>query len=309
MRPDNQPELTVPARRGFTLIELLVVIAIIALLAAILFPVFAKAREKARQTTCVSDAKQFALAILQYAGDYDEAMPITYKSDHMYGPDFASLNPGIGGPAGVQCGVPAEIATYIKNVDIFKCPDDHPIVSVGGGSELKVTDLPAPVGAAAVGHTFYQTYGTSFKFNAQCFSEPLGSAQNGLALTGYNAPDCVNGDACDYAAHGEALTAAQIAASAFSSGTDAQVAGFTVVTLSNFARETETRILADYEKSYYDKQSKWPFHPASTTNAYVDGHVKSLVSSTQNSSGCDGIDWAWDNAGSCNVKGVQRAAQ
>jgi prepilin-type N-terminal cleavage/methylation domain-containing protein len=59
-------------RRGFTLIELLVVIAIIAILAAILFPVFAKAREKARQSTCLSNCKQLGLAMLQYAQDYDE---------------------------------------------------------------------------------------------------------------------------------------------------------------------------------------------------------------------------------------------
>ncbi len=63
-------------RKGFTLIELLVVIAIIAILAAILFPVFARAREKARQTSCLSNMKQIALAITMYASDYDE----TYAS-------------------------------------------------------------------------------------------------------------------------------------------------------------------------------------------------------------------------------------
>jgi len=61
--------------RAFTLIELLVVIAIIAILAAILFPVFAKAREKARQSSCASNLKQLNLAILQYAQDYDETTP------------------------------------------------------------------------------------------------------------------------------------------------------------------------------------------------------------------------------------------
>ena len=62
-------------RRGFTLIELLVVIAIIAILAAILFPVFAKAREKARQTSCLSNVKQLGLGLMMYAQDYDEKMP------------------------------------------------------------------------------------------------------------------------------------------------------------------------------------------------------------------------------------------
>jgi len=62
-------------RKGFTLIELLVVIAIIAILAAILFPVFAKAREKARQTACLSNMKQVGLAFMTYAQDYDEKLP------------------------------------------------------------------------------------------------------------------------------------------------------------------------------------------------------------------------------------------
>jgi prepilin-type N-terminal cleavage/methylation domain-containing protein/prepilin-type processing-associated H-X9-DG protein len=68
-------------RRGFTLIELLVVIAIIAILAAILFPVFARAREKARQTSCLNNVKQLQLAILMYVQDYDETFPLAQNAD------------------------------------------------------------------------------------------------------------------------------------------------------------------------------------------------------------------------------------
>ena len=66
-------------RSGFTLIELLVVIAIIAILAAILFPVFARAREKARQTSCISNLKQVGIAFTMYLGDYDGMYPMTYQ--------------------------------------------------------------------------------------------------------------------------------------------------------------------------------------------------------------------------------------
>jgi prepilin-type N-terminal cleavage/methylation domain-containing protein/prepilin-type processing-associated H-X9-DG protein len=68
-------------RKGFTLIELLVVIAIIAILAAILFPVFARAREKARQTSCLSNVKQLTLATMMYSQDYDERLPGTYLTN------------------------------------------------------------------------------------------------------------------------------------------------------------------------------------------------------------------------------------
>ncbi len=77
VQQENNISLNIPRRRSaFTLIELLVVIAIIAILAAILFPVFAQAREKARQATCLSNNKQVALAIIMYTQDYDEMFPL-----------------------------------------------------------------------------------------------------------------------------------------------------------------------------------------------------------------------------------------
>jgi len=96
---------------GFTLIELLVVIAIIAILAAILFPVFARAREKARQASCLSNTKQIALAFLMYVQDYDETLP--GRAYGVYPHDMAS---------GATIGWPGFVYPYMKNVQIFRCP-------------------------------------------------------------------------------------------------------------------------------------------------------------------------------------------
>src|SRR3954470_6189627 len=72
---ERKPMIGLQRRHGFTLIELLVVIAIIAILAAILFPVFAQARDQARKTTCLSNTKQLGLGVMMYIQDYDEQFP------------------------------------------------------------------------------------------------------------------------------------------------------------------------------------------------------------------------------------------
>jgi prepilin-type N-terminal cleavage/methylation domain-containing protein/prepilin-type processing-associated H-X9-DG protein len=108
-------------RKGFTLIELLVVIAIIAILAAILFPVFARAREKARQSSCLSNVKQISLGAMMYTQDYDETYP-----------------PGLVGSPGMGQGVVSQsnyfldskmhydiIYPYVMNVQVFFCPSGN----------------------------------------------------------------------------------------------------------------------------------------------------------------------------------------
>jgi len=104
---------------GFTLIELLVVIAIIAILAAILFPVFAKVREKARQISCASNLKQLSLGVIQYVSDYDQMYPAP--------PPFT-----VNGQS-VYCGWAGRVYPYIKSTAVYKCPDDPTAASVSGG--------------------------------------------------------------------------------------------------------------------------------------------------------------------------------
>lgn len=95
-------------KKGFTLIELLVVIAIIAILAAILFPVFAKAREKARQASCLSNQKQIGLALMQYVQDYDEMYPASWLTSPAYDIYYFSY---------VDSLMP-----YMKSEGIWTCP-------------------------------------------------------------------------------------------------------------------------------------------------------------------------------------------
>jgi prepilin-type N-terminal cleavage/methylation domain-containing protein/prepilin-type processing-associated H-X9-DG protein len=116
-------------RSAFTLIELLVVIAIIAILAAILFPVFAQARESARTSSCLSNTKQIGLGILQYVQDYDEKFPLWIYCDSV-----SAGNPVVAGPGtpdtpwgpwkNNHIGWDKTVQPYIKNTQVFKCPSN-----------------------------------------------------------------------------------------------------------------------------------------------------------------------------------------
>ena len=125
-------------RSGFTLIELLVVIAIIAILAAILFPVFARAREKARQTACLSNEKQILLASAQYVQDYDEQLMPSWLTDN-----------GVYYQVGKNVIWNQVLQPYIKNTQVFLCPDDSNKNAVTTWAD------PTPPGQIPPYHTSY----------------------------------------------------------------------------------------------------------------------------------------------------------
>ena len=146
-------------RRGFTLIELLVVIAIIAILAAILFPVFAQAREAARKTSCLSNTKQIGLGAMMYNQDYDEMYPCNSWDTPAIG------NAGHDGVAGANylTGTqwPWRIMPYLKNRQIFVCPSD-PAAGKSGWRGYQVTGsgcdtawgVPTPISYGHNQHLF-----------------------------------------------------------------------------------------------------------------------------------------------------------
>ncbi|BBO24622.1 conserved hypothetical protein [Candidatus Nitrosymbiomonas proteolyticus] len=174
-------------RSAFTLIELLVVIAIIAILAAILFPVFASAKEAAQRTACLSNSRQMGMAIMQYLADYDSTMPIHYA--------YNSVPPaGQPGHKGVEVildpytrGGGRGLAVSLNA--IFRCPLD-------AGGPYTSQDVPGST-------SYWDAYGSSYRFTKCMLSVVAGESSSNNVLRDYTA--IVNESAIEFPAESRVL--------------------------------------------------------------------------------------------------------
>jgi prepilin-type N-terminal cleavage/methylation domain-containing protein len=144
-------------KRGFTLIELLVVIAIIAILAALLFPVFARAKNSARQTACISNLSQAGKAIGLYMGDYDDIFPFAVDASDKYTPQIWSSHPEWQQHIPNMPMLHEALQPYLKSREVFKCPGDN-------GTDLLDNHFNQPFRTSP---HMYGQYGSSYFFRTE----------------------------------------------------------------------------------------------------------------------------------------------
>jgi len=245
------------SKHGFALIELLVVIAIIAILASILFPVFARARENARRSSCQSNLKQIGLGLMQYVQDNDEGFPIyTYMLPGNTGVEYAYTH-----PLGVKW--TDEVYPYIKSESVFDCPSQ----SLGSGPTLtqvfRTKDNATQSGA--------KNYG-GYTYNA-------GWLFKGTGYPTQKAPVCQHDVDNGYAVTGTKMSEAEdssrtlwVADSFTPSNKDRSYAFYwtsTTPTMDNSGPEPAYR-------SENDGGAIGARHLETTNVLFVDGHVKAM---------------------------------
>ncbi len=257
-------------RSGFTLIELLVVIAIIAILAAILFPVFAQARAKARQASCISNFKQMGSAVMQYTQDYDETFPLTQLM----------INPTYLPPDSV---IQLLVQPYVKNDQILACPGDP------ANRQSRWASLGGPAPPPTKDHAdLWWACTSDYGVNCQYFGPMGANPDRGIAI-------------------GLASIAAPAnAIHALDSVWD-RTAGGTPFGGGNYALDPPCRRLVgggdtfpsvpggryffggwrpDLPNAWNVFGGVWPWHLEMANVSFADGHVKAMRV-TQISAGCD----------------------
>jgi prepilin-type N-terminal cleavage/methylation domain-containing protein/prepilin-type processing-associated H-X9-DG protein len=237
-------------KNGFTLIELLVVIAIIAILAAILFPVFARARENARRSSCQSNLKQIGLGLLQYTQDYDEQLASTY-----YYPDGVTNASWYSNNTNVYKWMDA-IYPYVKSEQIFDCPSAD---TAGSYKYTYYKNLPSG-GPTSPAHQSFGSYGLSQAYwggGPGDADGPAAGENRGRSLSSIQAP----------------TTTVWITDSVYDPRTTSRetyrVAGFGNNNQLQYLSERTPRLLSgEFSGAIPDR------HLETTNVLYVDGHVK-----------------------------------
>lgn len=225
--------------KGFTLIELLVVIAIIAILAAILFPVFARARENARRASCQSNLKQIGLGLIQYLQDYDETQPLEYNGDGLRWMD--------------------EIYPYVKSEQIFVCPSTS-------NTQRKFTYGVAANVGSYVGNVAYQEndYGPITKPYRPPFSRVPATGSSLIKVSAIEAPTTTA-----YVLDGDASTDSSYS---FTLNFDAGVGSSEPLTITS----TDPRQLQPNGATAGSSGKITERHLQTTNVLYCDGHVKAV---------------------------------